>query len=425
MSTGADEAATTSGAAKKPPRTVADKYEVRGVLGEGGTGIVYDALRISDKEPVALKVMHESLAGDKQIRGRFQREAAILRRLDGEHVCPILDFGEVPSTDTSKPSLLYIALPKIDGQSLADILKDGPIKVDRALDIMLQILAALKAAHGLGIIHRDLKPANVLLEKKKKDGDANGKDHVVVVDFGMSKIITGAGMGTTNLTTHNMVFGTPEYMSPEQARGDDLDARCDVYAAGVMLYEMLTGSPPFTGATPLSVLTAHLTSDLEPPSKRPSGVGRVTPALESVIVNALARDRDDRYASAGALAAALTHARAAPDDVSSLRPEAFGASPPTDAFAATLPAAVVKGANAGDVDVTAPTLMGEKPVVASAPPPKMKSSKPPPPSKSSNAPPAIPSKAPPPAPQTRMWIFVWILVGLASIAIGVWFALRH
>ena len=185
MSTGADEAASTSGTAKKPPRTIADKYEVRGVLGEGGTGIVYDALRISDKEPVALKVMHESLAGDKQIRGRFQREAAILRRLDGEHVCPILDFGEVPSTDTSKPSLLYIALPKIDGQSLADILKDGPIKVDRALDIMLQILAALKAAHALGIIHRDLKPANVLLEKKKKEGDANGKDHVVVVDFGM------------------------------------------------------------------------------------------------------------------------------------------------------------------------------------------------------------------------------------------------
>jgi eukaryotic-like serine/threonine-protein kinase len=383
-------------------RVIAEKYEVVGVLGEGGTGIVYDAVT-SDGQHVALKVMHTALAGDKQIRGRFQREAVILRRLEGEHVCPIIDFGEVPGEEEGT-TLLYIALPKIDGESLAALLSKGPIDVDRALDIMLEVLAALASAHKQGVIHRDLKPANVLLRSGKS---------VVVVDFGMSKIITGAGIGTTNLTTHNMVFGTPEYMSPEQARGEDLDARCDVYAAGVILYEILTGAPPFTGATPLSVLTAHLTSELQPPSTRPGGAGRVTPALEIAVLNALARDRDQRYPSAVAFAAAITHARAAPQDTASLKPAAFSTSTPgTDAFAATLPVAVV---GAVDVDVTAPTLLGER-----RPPQKSKSSRPP-----SSAPTALRSR-PPPEPQSAMrtWVVVWIVVGIASIAVGVYFALR-
>lgn len=416
------------------PRVIADKYDVVGVLGEGGTGIVYDALRRADKEPLALKVMHEALAGDKQIRGRFQREAAILRRLEGDHVCPILDFGEVPSADVSKPSLLYIALPKIEGPSLAEVLSKEEIDVDRALDIVLEVLSALKSAHALGVIHRDLKPANVLL----KDGQ-----HVVVVDFGMSKIVTGGGLGTTNLTTHNMVFGTPEYMSPEQARGDDLDARCDIYAVGVMLYEMLTGAPPFTGATPLNVLTAHLTSDLEPPSKRPKAASRVSPAMERVIMNALARDRDERYASAAELTAAILHARAAPEDVVSLRPSAFGARPPgTDAFAATIPAAEgpppttgpasaspslgtssMSGDRESTVDANAATLLGDKPAFRSAPPPKIsiKPASVPPPSST----PKLPSRPPPDTPTSTInWIIVWVLVGLVSIAVGVYFALR-
>jgi serine/threonine-protein kinase len=382
-----------------PIRIVADKYEIHGILGEGGTGVVYDAKAKDDQRPVALKVMHPSLAGDNQIRGRFQREAAILRRLDGKHVCPILDFGEVPGEEPGT-TLLYIALPKIEGPSLAELLKQGPMAVDRALDIMLEVLTALSSAHAQGVIHRDLKPANVLLQ----DGE-----RVIVVDFGMSKIITGAGIGTTNLTTHNMVFGTPEYMSPEQARGDELDARCDVYAAGVMLYEVLTGAPPFTGPTPLSVLTAHLTSDLERPSFRGNGIGRITPALESVIVTALARDREDRYPSAGALAAAIRHARhAAPDEAEATKPA--GSSPPdTDAFAATIPSTVPAHTDA--VDVTAPTLITDR---APRPVPSAR------PRES-----AAPAKTPESDPGTRTWIAVWVVVGLASIAVGTWFALRN
>jgi serine/threonine-protein kinase len=393
-------------------RLIADKYEVVGVLGEGGTGVVYDAIRTSDDKPVALKVMHDALAGDKQIRGRFQREAVILGRLEGPHLCPIMEFGEVPGEEAGT-SLLYIALPKIEGKSLSDVLAAGAIDVDRGLDIMIQVLDALSSAHSQGVIHRDLKPANVLLEND---------DKVVVVDFGMSKIVVGAGMGTTNLTTHNMLFGTPEYMSPEQARGDELDARCDVYAAGIMLYEMLTGAPPFVGATPLSVLTAHLTSDLEPPSKRPKAAGRITPALEAVVLHALARERDQRYGSTSAFAAAIRHARGAPDDIASVRPAAFSASPPgTEAFAETIPAVSSDGA---PVDVTGPTIIDERKLVPSSPPVRA-SSRPSRPSPSSNlwrsgAPPPPPA----PEPSRRTWLLVWVLVGIGSIAAGVYFALR-
>jgi eukaryotic-like serine/threonine-protein kinase len=355
-------------------------YAIRGVLGEGGTGIVYDAA-LDDGTAVALKVMHATLAGDQQIRGRFKREAAILRRLDGAHVCPVLDLGEVPSGDGS---LLYLALPKIEGESLADVLARGRLPRDRALDIALDVLDALASAHAHDVIHRDLKPANVLLDRQNK---------VIVVDFGMSKIITGAGTGTTNLTTHNMVFGTPEYMSPEQARGDDLDARCDVYAAGIMLYEMLTGAPPFSGPTPLSVLTAHLTSEVPRPSEREP----MSPALEAVVLHALARDREARYPTASALADALRHARKAPADVEGVRPRVVSGRLSTDAFAKTLPAD-------RKVAISEPTLLNAGP----APAPKAR--------------PILPPPAP--EPISRAWVLVWIAVGLASIAAGVWFALR-
>ncbi|MBX3191356.1 MAG: serine/threonine protein kinase [Labilithrix sp.] len=392
---------------------IAGKYEVQGVLGEGGTGIVYDARRVDGGGAVALKVIHAHLAGDTQIRGRFQREAAILRRLEGPHVCPILELGEADS-------LLYMALPKLDGPSLEHVLaNEGLIAIDRALDVMLGICAALRTAHAQGVIHRDLKPANVILVQDEK---------VVVVDFGMAKIITGGGMGTTNLTAHNMVFGTPEYMSPEQARGDELDARCDVYAAGIILYEMLTGSPPFTGATPLNVLTSHLTSDMDPPSKR-AEAGRVTPALESVVMHALARDRDDRYPTASALGAAIMHARAAPSDVLSLRPEAFATSPGgTDAFAVTMPAITRVPSEAppkraivhSDTMPASPALGSTPPLAPSVPPPSGAPAARP---RKTSSPPAI-APGPPEKSNMAMWIVIWVLAGLASIGVGIYFALK-
>lgn len=369
---------------------MAGKYDVIGVLGEGLTGIVYDARALDSGKSVALKVMHGDLAGDPQIRGRFQREAAILRRLEGPHICPILDFGETENDEGQ--ATLYIALPRISGPSLEERMKEnGPLPVGRVLDWMLEICAALRAAHSQGVIHRDLKPANVMLENGEK---------VIVVDFGMSKILTGTGTGTTNLTAHNMLFGTPEYMSPEQARGDDLDARCDVYAAGVMLYELLTGTTPFSGPTPLSVLTAHLTADVEPPSQRDK-TGRVTPALESVVLHALARDRDARYPSVSAFGTAILQARSAPSEVSTVAPQAF-ASSTTDAFATTMPSLGV-------------------PELRSDPPPAIvqevkRSNRP----KKSDRPRAKEVAA----ETSKTWVVVWVVAAMASIGLGVYFALR-
>ncbi|WP_394833803.1 serine/threonine protein kinase [Pendulispora rubella] len=287
------------------------KYEVCGVLGEGASGVVYDVRRLGDArsggdERVALKVIHRHLMGNSQLRGRFVREVAILQRLKGKHLCPILESGELTDPRTSD-GMLYMAIPKVDGPSLEKLVaSSGPLPIERAIDIVLQICSALVDAHGQGIIHRDLKPANVLLR---------GGEHVVVVDFGMAKIVTGAGgTGTTDLTTHNMVFGTPEYMAPEQARGDELDARCDVYAVGIILYELLSGKVPFHGASPLNVLTAHMTADL-PPLARDVG-----PALHAVIHSALLKSPDERYANASDLARALEHALRAPDDVDAVSP---------------------------------------------------------------------------------------------------------
>ncbi len=235
----------------------------------------------------------------------------------------------------------------------------------RAVAIVLDVCEGLTEAHAQGIIHRDLKPGNVLLQEG---------DKAVVVDFGMAKIVTGGGTGTTALTQHNMVFGTPEYMAPEQARGDELDARCDIYAAGIILYELLTGTVPFRGATALSVLTAHLTEAAQRPRGR-APERDISPALEAVVLNAIAKDPRDRYATAGALAAALRAAIAAPVDVAAV-------TPPTAAVA--------------HVEAHAPPMPGPEPAIV----------------------------ARPSAAGNRLWLVVSVLAAIAGIALGAWLSTR-
>jgi serine/threonine protein kinase len=367
-------------------RTLGERFEIVGVLGEGGMGIVYDARRIAEGDRVALKVIHQHLAGDAQIRGRFTREAAILRRLEGDHLCPVLDFGEVPDPRRADAGLLYMALPRIDGQALDSLLKkNGPLPLVRIVTIVLDVCEALREAHSQGVIHRDLKPGNVLV----RDGD-----RAVVVDFGMAKIVTGGGTGTTALTEHNMVFGTPEYMAPEQARGDELDARCDVYATGIILYELLTGSVPFAGATPLNVLTAHLTEPPVPPSTRTPDRG-ISPAMEAVALHAIAKDPGMRYATAGALAFAIRTALASPTDAEGVRPASRVnvAVDTADAHSATLPAPVPLGPPVPMPRSRAPSL------------------------------PSVPGKAE--GDRTSpLWIVVCVLAALAGIALGAWLSVR-
>jgi serine/threonine-protein kinase len=311
---------------------VASRYRVLDVLGEGASGIVYvaecvaepkseaerdsgvPAARASDPgvrtgERVALKVIHRHLVRDRQISKRFQREARILRRLRCQNLVSLLDFGEEDG------GVLYMAIELVEGEPLDRLARRGPMQVARAVDLMCQVCAALEAAHAEGVVHRDLKPGNVIVETL-----ADGRQRARVLDFGMAKALSRElSQSLTALTEQNMVFGTPEYMAPEQARGDDVDARGDVYAVGVMLYELITGSVPFQASTPIGTMTAHLVQDPEPPSSK-TGEGVVPPAVEAVVLHALAKRREDRYPSAAALATALQKALERPADVASTAP---------------------------------------------------------------------------------------------------------
>lgn len=375
------------------------KFEITGVLGEGGTGVVYEAKKVEDGSTIALKVVHPTLSGDKQVRGRFMREAAVLRMLGGDFICPVLESGEL--TQEQGPTLLYLSLPKINGRSLASVIaRDGVMPLSEVTRVTSDILAALASAHSRGIIHRDLKTQNVLLR--------DGKD-VIVVDFGMAKIITGGVTGnTTQLTAHNMVFGTPEYMSPEQARGDEVDARCDVYAAGVILYELLTGTVPFSGSTPLTVLTRHLTDPPEPPIERAKD-RRIPKAIAAVAMHALAKKPADRYESAESMRAALVHASAAPDDVDNVHPTRFTAEEEPDAHARTMPAISQRA------DSVKPPAVRVN-VRSDAPPSSVPSTD------------RIKAKQKDAAaaePRGGAGTYVlWAVLALASIGLGVWLALR-
>ena len=288
-------------------------YRIERVLGEGVSGVVYVAEgQTGPQRRVALKVIHRHLVNDRQISRRFHREASILKQLVCPNLVALLDFGELDD------GVLFMALELVEGRSLEEIVEKAPLDPVRAVAIAKQICVALEAAHSASIVHRDLKPGNVIVEQL--DGN---EDRARVLDFGMAKVLRGDPTDSLNLLTEqNMVFGTPEYMAPEQARGDEVDGRCDVYAAGVILYEMLTGTTPFRAPTPVAVMTAQLSDPPPPPSQQAPAL-RLLPALEAVVLHALAKNPRQRYASARALADALDQALVAPIDVTAVAPVAL------------------------------------------------------------------------------------------------------
>lgn len=294
----------------EPAAVIGGRYRLLRALGEGATGVVHVAEDAQTGQRVALKVIHRRLVCDRQISRRFHREAAILRQLRCANLVPVLDFGE-------DQALLYMALELVEGRALDEMIRQGPFTVERGIRLVTQICAALDCAHAIGVVHRDLKPGNVIVEPMP-----DGSERARVLDFGMAKMLRGDGNDSlTALTEQNMVFGTPEYMAPEQARGDEVDARCDVYAAGVILYELLTGSVPFESNTAIGTMTAHLVETPVPPSSRAPG-RPISKALEGVVLHALAKDPRDRYPSAAALATALERATDDPNDVTSIAPPA-------------------------------------------------------------------------------------------------------
>lgn len=260
-------------------------YQFLDEIGQGGMATVYRAHQLSMHRDVAIKMLPQDLLYQGNSRERFQQEANIVARLEHRAIVPVHEYGE-------HQGMPYLVMRYMDGGSVDDLLIDGPIPPENALAILEQIAPALDYAHREGVLHRDLKPSNILL-------DANGDAYIT--DFGIARIL---GSATKQLTTSGIV-GTPAYMSPEQAQGKELDWRSDLYALGVVVFEMLTGRRPFEADTPYNVAVKHVT---EPPPS-PCAINPLLPVtVERVVLKALEKACDRRYTSACEMAAALRQA---------------------------------------------------------------------------------------------------------------------
>jgi eukaryotic-like serine/threonine-protein kinase len=273
-------------------RLLSDRYELGEVLGYGGMSEVHRGLDTRLGRDVAIKVLRADLARDPQFQMRFRREAQNSAALNHPAIVAVYDTGEVEGEFGPLP---YIVMEYVDGQTLREIVKTtGPMSQQRVVEVMADVCAALDFSHRHGIIHRDVKPANIMITR----GGA-----VKVMDFGIARAL-GEGQ---NVTQTAAVIGTAQYLSPEQARGEAVDARSDVYAAGCVLFELLTGEPPFTGDTPVAVAYQHVREDPRAPSQvNPS----IPAALDAVILKALSKNPANRYQSAAELRADLVRVRA-------------------------------------------------------------------------------------------------------------------
>jgi eukaryotic-like serine/threonine-protein kinase len=276
---------------------LSERYRVLRPIGEGGMGIVYEAEHVVIEKRVAIKVLREDFSSKEDVVERFRQEARSASRIGHENIVDIMDFGETPDGRS------YFVMEYLVGEDLASLLeREGTVAPDRAVRLALQCCRALGAAHRKGIVHRDMKPENVFLVRRE-----DGTDFVKVVDFGiakMSQVETGGAPGR-KLTKTGMIFGTPEYMSSELAAGKPQDHRVDIYALGIILYEMITGRVPFMGDSFMAVLSQHMFE--EPPRLWHVNPGvRVHADLEAVILRALAKDPDDRYATMEELAQGLS-----------------------------------------------------------------------------------------------------------------------
>ena len=260
-------------------REVAGRYRILAKLGEGGMGAVYRAEQISLKRVVALKVLRPELSAEPGLVRRFNAEAELAAKLNHPNTVTLFDFGQDAS------GALFIAMEYIEGQSLREVLhRGGPLPPPRALAICEQVCASLADAHARGIVHRDLKPDNVMLSRRGRHDDV-----VRVLDFGIAKLRGEQGDVTAMpMTQAGDLLGTPQYMAPEQIRGEKVDARTDVYALGCMLYEMVTGRLPFEGPTLMVILSKHLTEAPVPPHQRRPDLS-LPPALSQVILEAMAK----------------------------------------------------------------------------------------------------------------------------------------
>jgi serine/threonine-protein kinase len=279
-------------------RTLNDKYRVLSELGKGSMGTVYLGEHISLKKKIALKVLHTDVQVGQEARQRFQREGIAAGQFTHPNAIQIFDF------DMDEGPVFYLAMEYVEGLDLKRLIRrDGALPVDTALDIMKQVLGALDEAHRHGIIHRDLKPENIMVVRSASGGMLQT---VKVLDFGLSKLVDRPL--DASLTEVGRVMGTPLYMSPEQVSGDTVDHRTDIYAAGLILYEMLSGKTPFSGKTLQEILGKHL-KELPPSVVESNPDLRVSEDVDAVLVRALEKDRADRFQSAEEMMTALRECR--------------------------------------------------------------------------------------------------------------------
>lgn len=283
--------------------TISERYKIERLLGEGGMGAVYQAEHTLMRKRMAIKVLHPEMTRLPEVVARFEREAMAAAHIDHPHVVTATDFGKLDDGS------FFLALEFVEGRSLRELIAGGRVELGRALHIARQIASALSRAHALKIVHRDLKPENVMLVER--DGDP---DFVKVLDFGIAKVQIGeltagdveqAGPGQPVLTQAGMVYGTPEYMAPEQALGQPVDARADLYALGCIMYEMLCGMRPFDAESKVALLGMQVTAPV-PPMASKSPDANVPPNVEAIVKQLLAKEATERLGDARELIDAIT-----------------------------------------------------------------------------------------------------------------------
>ncbi len=276
-------------------QVVADRFRIEEVIGEGGMGTIYRAQHVKLPRTFALKVLKPNLAADGAFVKRFLREAVAASQVVHPNVVNVTDYGQLPDGN------YYIAMEHLEGRTLDDELERlGYVPLTKALDILIQLADALNDCHTQGIVHRDLKTENVLL------CDVRGqRDVVKLVDFGIARIL-GPDWADWQVTQGGMIFGTPEYLSPERALDKDIDGRSDIYALGIIAYELVVGEPPFMGRY-TQLLKAHITQAPPPPSKRAHEP--LPPAYDALVLKCLAKEPDHRYATCGDLVQELVRLR--------------------------------------------------------------------------------------------------------------------
>jgi eukaryotic-like serine/threonine-protein kinase len=272
------------------------QFRVLEKVGTGGMGSVYKASQPAMNRMVAIKILHPKLAGRKDLTSRFRREARAMSQLTHPNTAKVFMYGEAEEDGS-----LYIVMEMLEGKNLNQtVRKEGPMPAERAIPILIQVCGALQEAHDLGIVHRDLKPENIFLSKQ-----GGIIDYPKVLDFGLAKVTERQMQpGSVILTQEGMVFGTPEFMSPEQAQGRVLDARSDIYSLAVILYEVLTGKLPFSARTPMEYIQKHVMEPAIPLNDRVPD-RRFPKGLEDVLARALKKKPDERFQSAADFGEAL------------------------------------------------------------------------------------------------------------------------